>query len=72
MLDAVINGLIDIVQKLINPLNPVDETAEVRCCDSHGFGAIHLAIMHKKFQVFKKLVEFDRTLVHMKTEDGLS
>lgn len=49
MLDAVTNGLIDVVQKLINPLNPVDETAEVRCCEINGLGAIHLAIIHKRF-----------------------
>jgi ankyrin repeat protein len=71
-LDAVINGNADIVQKLINPLNPVEEIAEARHCNEQGLGAIHLAVMNLRVQIFRKLVESDRTLLHMRTEDGRS
>lgn len=72
LLDAVTNGFNDIVKKLINPLNPVDETAEVRYCNKQGHGAVHLAIVNSKATILKRLIEFDRTLLHMLTEDDLT
>ena len=72
LLDAVKNGKLTDVQKLINPFSIIDEIAEVRYCNSDGHSAIHIAVINDKTAIFKKLLEYDKTLLTMKTEDALS
>jgi ankyrin repeat protein len=72
LLEAVASGQVDVVMKLISPLNPVDDTAEVRHVNKNGQGAVHLAITNSKVNILKKLIEYDKTLLHMKTEDTYS
>ena len=69
-LESVENGNIENVKKLINPVYSVDDTAEVRFCNPSGLGAVHIAIRCEKITILKKLLEVDRTLLMMKTEDG--
>ena len=69
LLRAVEEGKQDLVMKLLNPLQKVDDQAEARYCNSDGFAAIHLSIIFDRLSILKVLLDIDKTLLSMQTEN---
>ena len=63
------DGNKDLVQKLLNPLQKVDDQAEVRYCNPDGLAVIHLAVVHDRLAIIRVLLEIDKTLLQMQTEN---
>ena len=51
LLNAVIDGNTDVIQKLLNPLLKVDDQPEVRYCNDDGLSAVHLAVVHDQLPI---------------------
>ena len=69
LLRAVEEGKQDLVLKLLNPLQKVDDQAEARFCNSDGFAAIHLSVIYDRLSILKVLLDIDKTLLLMQTEN---
>ena len=69
LLTAVSKGDLLEVKRLLNPLQPLDEQPEVRYTDDSGMGAVHLAVVRDQIEILKVLLETDKTLLCMPTED---
>ena len=69
LLKAVKDGMKDQVSRLLNPLEPVDKQPEVRYTNSEGYGAVHLAVLNGHKDILKILLETDKTLLCMETEN---
>ena len=54
---------------MLNPLGSVDEQPEVRFTNSDGLGAVHLAVINSQIDILKILLESDKTLLCMETEE---
>ena len=54
---------------MLNPHESVDNKPEVRFTDSDGHGAVHLAVIHGHLDILKILLETDKTLLCMETEN---
>ena len=69
LLTAAADGNKEEVQRLLNPLSHVDEIAEVRHTNKLGYGAVHLAVINDRLEILKVLLETDKTLLCMETEN---
>ena len=54
---------------MLNPLEAVDSQPEVRYTNAAGLGAVHLAVKRDRLDILKILLEADKTLLCMPTED---
>lgn len=71
LLNAVKERKLEKVRQLINPHQKVDYRAEARFTDDYGIGAIHVSVLINNFEAFRVLLNSDKTLVTMTTEDDL-
>ena len=65
----VAGGNIKEVQRLLNPLGSIDHQPDVRYTDNDGFGAVHIAVIEKHLEILKTILQTDRTLLCMETEN---
>lgn len=58
---------------MLNPYERVDEQPELRLSDDKGLGPVHIAVKKDHLEILKVLLDTDKTLLCMQTEnDDLS
>jgi hypothetical protein len=63
-------GRLDMVRKLLNKYQRVEDIGDPQYVDEKGYGAIHYATVHQELDVLKILLDKDKSLLLQRTTDG--